>query len=113
MNKHKSWNDHHQEHLGGGHLRNQNELNLFLKLWVKLLLTWQQHSLLPSVKQTHPHLINKGTSSVQSEVGVSPGRLLGKFLQLYKLFDCGALSKEQFEERKQVMLDRLDELASN
>ena len=62
---------------------------------------------------------NKGTSSIQSEVGVSPGRLAdlqGKFFtqieQLHKLFDCGALSKEQFEKRKQVILDRLDELAS-
>ena len=62
---------------------------------------------------------NKGTSTIQSEVGVSPGRLAdlqGKFFtqieQLHKLFDCGALSKEQFEKRKQVILDRLDELAS-
>ena len=62
---------------------------------------------------------NKSTSSIQSEVGVSPGRLAdlqGKFFtqieQLHKLFDCGALSKEQFEKRKQVILDRLDELAS-
>ncbi len=62
---------------------------------------------------------NKSTSSIQSEAGVSPGRLAdlqGKFFtqieQLHKLFDCGALSEEQFEKRKQVILDRLDELAS-
>ena len=62
---------------------------------------------------------NKSTSSSQSEVGVSPGRLAdlqGKFFnqieQLHKLFDCGALSKEQFEKRKEVILDRLDELAN-
>ena len=62
---------------------------------------------------------NKSTSSIHSEICVSPGRLAdlqGKFFtqieQLHKLFDCGALSKEQFEKRKQVILDRLDELAS-
>ena len=45
---------------------------------------------------------NKSTSSIQSEVGVSPGRLAdlqGKFFsqieQLHKLFDCGALSEEE------------------
>ena len=60
---------------------------------------------------------NKSTSLIES--GVSPGRLAdiqGKFItqieQLHKLHDCGALSKEQFEKRKQVILDCLDELAS-
>ena len=57
--------------------------------------------------------------SVATEVGVSPGRLAdlqGKFFgqleQLHKLLERGALSEEQFEKRKQVILDRLDELAA-
>ena len=57
--------------------------------------------------------------SVAAEVGVSPGRLADlqvKFFdqleQLHKLFECGTLTEEQFEKRKQVILDRLDELAS-
>ena len=57
--------------------------------------------------------------SVAAEVGVSPGRLTnlqGKFFdqlkQLHKLFERGTLTKEQFEKQKQLILDRLDELAS-
>ena len=52
-------------------------------------------------------------------MGVSPGRLAnlqGKFFdqlkQLHKLFERGTLTKEQFEKQKQLILDRLDELAS-
>ena len=57
--------------------------------------------------------------SVAAEVGVSPGRLAdlqGKFFdqleQLHKLFERGTLTEEQFEKRKQVILDHLDELTS-
>ena len=56
---------------------------------------------------------------IQPEIGVSPGRLAdlqGNFFsqieQLHKLYECGALSEDQFEKRKQVILERLDELAS-
>ena len=70
--------------------------------------------------KTSPSTPNKSTSSiVQAEVGVSPGRLAdlqGKFFgqteQLYKLYECGALNEDQFEKRKQVILDHLDELAA-
>ena len=92
---------------------------------MRLLLTWQQHLLLPSTNRPHPLAylapfpIKAHLAYRVSEAGVSPGRLAdlqGKFFtqieQLHKLFDCGALSKEQFEKRKQVILDRLDELAS-
>ena len=57
--------------------------------------------------------------SLATEVGVSPGRLAdlqGKFFgqleQLHKLLECGALNDEEFEKQKQVILDRLDELAA-
>ena len=56
------------------------------------------------------------TSNV--EVVLSPGKLAdlqGKFFtqleQLHRLLECGALDEKQFEKRKQVILERLDELA--
>ena len=55
---------------------------------------------------------------VTLEAGVSPGRLAdlqGNFFtqleQLHKLLEHGALNQEEFERRKKVILDRLDELA--
>ena len=61
---------------------------------------------------------NKSTSSIHSEVCASLGRLADLQRKRsfrsnnFLIFDCGALSKKQFEKRQQVILDRHDELAS-
>ena len=73
-------------------------------------------SIATALKPTSP--VSK--KSPLCEAGISPGRLADlqeKFLnqieKLHNLCDHGALTKEQYEKRKQVILDRLDELANS
>ena len=73
-------------------------------------------SIATALKPTSP--VSK--KSPLCEAGISPGHLADlqeKFLnqieKLHNLCDRGALTKEQYEKRKQVILDQLDELANN
>ena len=85
---------------------------------MKHLLVWQHHllQLFDRENQVHQLLLLTNVEVLQLRW---PGRLAdlqGKFFdqlkQLQMLFERGTLTKEQFEKRKQVVLDCLDELAS-
>ena len=120
-----AWTVPHQEQYGEEHLRNQSKpvsLELHRKLYMNEAFTSMATSLASAFRQgkSGPSTsVADKRRSVAAEVGVSPGRLAdlqGKFFdqleQLHKLFERGTLTEEQFEKRKQVILDRLDELAS-
>ena len=68
----------------------------FPEIWKVLSQTAQDYAL-------QPFSVQKCTGS---------GKFFDQLEQLHKLFERGTLTEEQFEKRKQVILDCLDELAS-